>query len=224
MPITTFTTNWATSYTNTTTGHTVTVGNSKMPKFKAGDIVRWVTFPKVSSSSKHVFVTESAYNERIGKDLVIETYSADSDAYRTKYKGAKLGGYWIPANCLVLISGAEIDFMAKLNFQVFIRELRGLSVEASKVAEQCFDQCKVYQRSGLGLDQFNEIKGYFKTIQKLIENHPEEDELEYIKDQIKDILSILSKAVKARTKEENAKQMYMEELKKNVNVKDTVPF
>lgn len=224
MPITTFTTNWATSYTNTTTGHTVTVGHSKMPKFKAGDIVRWVTFPKVSPSSIQIFVTEAAYNERFGRDLVIETYSADSDAYKTRYKESNLGGYWIPANCLVLISEAYLDFMAKINFQVFIRELRGLSVEASKVAEQCFVQCENYQRSGLGLDQFNEIKGYFKTIQKLIENHPEEDELEYIKDQIKDILSILSKAVKAQTKEETMKQMYMEELKKNVKVKDKVPF
>lgn len=195
-----------------------------MPKFKAGDIVRWVSYPKLSSSSKHVFVTEAAYKERWGKDLIIEAYSADSDAYRTNYRGAKLGGYWIPANCLVLIFEAYLDFMAKINFQVFIRELRGLSVEASKVAEQCFDQCKVYQRSGLGLDQFNEIKGYFKTIQKLIEKHPEEDELEYIKDQIKDMLSILSKAVKAQTKEETIKQMYMEELKKNVKIKDTVPF
>lgn len=192
-----------------------------MPKFKAGDIVRWVNYPK---SSQPVFISPEAYKERVGKDLVVEFYDLNSDAYRTYYKGTKQGGYWIPAKCLVLISGAEIDFMAKVNFQVFIRELRGLSIEASKVAEQCFDQCKVYQRSGLGLDQFNEIKGYFKTIQKLIENHPEEDELEYIKDQIKDILSILSKAVKAQTKEETMKQMYMEELKKNVKVKDKVPF
>lgn len=192
-----------------------------MPKFKSGDIVRWVTFPNISNA---IFVTESAYNERFGKDLVVELYDPKSDGYRTYYKGTKQGGYWIPAKCLVLISGAELDFMAKVNFQVFIRELRGISVEASKVAEQCFDQCKVYQRSGLGLDQFNEIKGYFKTIQKLIENHPEEDELEYIKDQIKEILSILSKAVKAQTKEETKKQMYMEELKKNVKVKDKVPF
>jgi len=130
--------------------------------------------------------------------------------------------YWIPAKCLVLISEAYLDFMAKINFQVFIRELRSLSIEASKVAEQCFDQCKVYQRSGLGLDQFNEIKGYFKTIQKLIANHPEEDELEYIKDQIKDILSILSKAVKARTKIELEKKEYMEALR--AKVEDTVPF
>ena len=194
---------------------------SKMPKFKVGDIVRWVNYPK---SSEPTFVSPEAYKERVGKDLVVELYDLNSDAYRTYYKGTKQGGYWIPAKCLVLISGAEIDFMAKVNFQVFIRELRGLSIEASKVAEQCFDQCKVYQRSGLGLDQFNEIKGYFKTIQKLIENHPEEDELEYIKDQIKDILSILSKAVKAQTKEETTKQMYMEELKKNVKVKDKVPF
>lgn len=192
-----------------------------MPKFKTGDIVRWVNYPK---SSQPIFVSPEAYKERVGKDLVVELYDLNSDAYRTYYKGTKQGGYWIPAKCLVLISGAEIDFMAKVNFQVFIRELRGLSIEASKVAEQCFDQCKVYQRSGLGLDQFNEIKGYFKTIQKLIENHPEEDELEYIKDQIKDILSILSKAVKAQTKEETTKQMYMEELKKNVKVKDKVPF
>lgn len=213
-------TSWP-SLTNIITGHTVTAGNSKMPKFKTGDIVRWVNYPK---SSEPIFVSPEAYKERVGKDLVVELYDLNSDAYRTYYRGTKQGGYWIPAKCLVLISGAEIDFMAKVNFQVFIRELRSLSVEASKVAEQCFDQCKVYQRSGLGLDQFNEIKGYFKTIQKLIENHPEEDELEYIKDQIKDILSILSKAVKAQTKEETTKQMYMEELKKNVKVKDKVPF
>lgn len=191
----------------------------KMPKFKTGDIVRWVNYPK---SSEPIFVSPEAYKERVGKDLVVELYDLNSDAYRTYYRGTKQGGYWIPANCLALVSGAEIDFMAKVNFQVFIRELRGISVEASKVAEQCFDQCKVYQRSGLGLDQFNEIKGYFKIIQKLIENHPEEDELEYIKDQIKDILSILSKAVKARTKIELEKKEYMEALR--AKVEDKVPF
>lgn len=209
----------ATSYTNTTTGHTVTVGNSKMPKFKVGDIVRWVTFP---NKSNDIFVTKSAYNERFGKDLVVEGYDPNSDGYKTYYKGTKQGGYWIPAKCLVLISEMYLDFMAKINFQVFIRELRSLSVEASKVAEQCFVQCENYQRSGLGLDQFNEIKGYFKTIQKLIANHPEEDELEYIKDKMKYILSILSKSVKARTKIELEKKEYMEALR--AKVEDEVPF
>ena len=191
----------------------------KMPKFKSGDIVRWVTFPNTSNG---ILVTKSAYNERFGKDLVVEMYDPNSDVYKTYYKGTKQGGYWIPAKCLVLISEAYLDLMAKTNYTTFVQELGCLSREAAEVAKNINLTVKVDPKLGLSIEHFNEIKAQFKVIQKLIANHPEEDELEYIKDQMKYILSILSKSVKARTKIELEKKEYMEALR--AKVEDKVPF
>lgn len=190
-----------------------------MPKFKAGDIVRWVNYPK---SSENIFVSPEAYKERMGKDLIVEFYDAKSDAYRTYYRGTRQGGYWIPNDCLELADQFEEDLMAKTNYTTFVQELGCLSREAAEVAKNINLTVKVDPKLGLSIEHFNEIKAQFKVIQKLIANHPEEDELEYIKDQMKVILSILSKSVKARTKIELEKKEYMEALR--AKVEDTVPF
>ena len=192
-----------------------------MPKFKVGDIVKWVRYPETQQIG---FVDKQSYNLRIGKLLTITNYSPTHNSCGTKIniKDQNEYEYYIPNECLELADPFEEDLMAKTNYTTFVQELGCLSREAAEVANNINLKVKVDPKLGLSIEHFNEIKAQFKVIQKLIANHPEEDELEYIKDQMKDILSILSKSVKARTKIELEKKEYMEVLR--AKIEDKVPF
>lgn len=215
MPITTFTTNWATSYTNTTTGHTVTVGTSKMQKFKVGDEVKWVKFVSVP----YIALSEEHFKLRLGKKLKITGFDSSYKAFRTS---SEFGDYWIPESQLQLWE--EPNPMSKLNLKTFTREVSCISPEAEQIASEILEFVTKNKQIGFGLDEFNQIKGKFKQIQTLIKDYHEEDEVDYIQEQIKEILSIMSKFVKAQTKEALLKKAAMEELKQQVKIKDNVPF
>lgn len=190
-----------------------------MPKFKVGDIVKWVRYPK---ENKNFYVDPGSFAFRTGKKLTVVSCNSNSCGTKINIKDQNEFDYWIPNDCLELADPFEEDLMAKTNYTTFVQELGCLSREAAEVAKNINIKIKVDPKLGLSIEHFNEIKAQFKVIQKLIANHPEEDELEYIKDQMKVILSILSKAVKARTKIELEKKEYMEALR--AKVEDKVPF
>ena len=224
MPITTSTNyvNWAnlvTMYGIDTTTNSSPVGKPKMPKFKVGDIVKWVSYP---TENKNFYVDLGSFAFRTGKKLTVVVCTGNSCGTKINIKDQNEFDYWIPNDCLELADPFEEDLMAKTNYTTFVQELGCLSREAAEVANNINLKVKVDPKLGLSIEHFNEIKAQFKVIQKLIANHPEEDELEYIKDQMKDILSILSKSVKARTKIELEKKEYMEVLR--AKIEDKVPF
>lgn len=224
MPITTSTNyvNWAnlaTMYGIDTTTNSSPVGKPKMPKFKVGDIVKWVSYP---TENKTFYVDLGSFAFRTGKKLTVVVCTGNSCGTKINIKDQNEYEYYIPNECLELADPFEEDLMAKTNYTTFVQELGCLSREAAEVANNINLKVKVDPKLGLSIEHFNEIKAQFKVIQKLIANHPEEDELEYIKDQMKDILSILSKSVKARTKIELEKKEYMEVLR--AKIEDKVPF
>lgn len=224
MPITTSTNyvNWAnlaTMYGIDTTTNSSPVGKPKMPKFKVGDIVKWVSYP---TENKNFYVDLGSFAFRTGKKLTVVVCTGNSCGTKINIKDQNEYEYYIPNECLELADPFEEDLMAKTNYTTFVQELGCLSREAAEVANNINLKVKVDPKLGLSIEHFNEIKAQFKVIQKLIANHPEEDELEYIKDQMKVILSILSKSVKARTKIELEKKEYMEALR--AKVEDKVPF
>lgn len=190
-----------------------------MSKFKVGDIVKWVRYPK---ETKNIFVDPGSFAFRTGKKLTVVSFNSVSCGTKINIKNQNEFDYWIPIDCLELADPFEEDLMAKTNYTTFVQELGCLSREAAELARNLNIKIKVDPKLGLSIEHFNEIKAQFKVIQKLITNHPEEDELEYIKDQMKYILSILSKSVKARTKIELEKKEYMEALR--AKVEDKVPF
>lgn len=191
----------------------------KMSKFKVGDIVKWVSYPKEITG---IFVDKTSFVFRTGKKLTVVSTNGTACGTKINIKDQNEFDYWIPNDCLELADPFEEDLMAKTNYTTFVQELGCLSREAAEVAKNINLKVKVDPKLGLSIEHFNEIKAQFKVIQKLIANHPEEDELEYIKDQMKYILSILSKSVKARTKIELEKKEYMEALR--AKVEDKVPF
>lgn len=224
MPITTSTNyvNWAnlaTMYGIDTTTNSSPVGKPKMPKFKVGDIVKWVSYP---TENKNFYVDLGSFAFRTGKKLTVVVCTGNSCGTKINIKDQNEYEYYIPNECLELADPFEEDLMAKTNYTTFVQELGCLSREAAELARNLNIKIKVDSKLGLSIEHFNEIKAQFKVIQKLIANHPEEDELEYIKDQMKVILSILSKSVKARTKIELEKKEYMEALR--AKVEDKVPF
>jgi len=224
LPITTSTNyvNWAnlaTMYGIDTTTNSSPVGKPKMPKFKVGDIVKWVSYP---TENKNFYVDPGSFAFRTGKKLTVVVCTGNSCSTKINIKDQNEYEYYIPNECLELADPFEEDLMAKTNYTTFVQELGCLSREAAEVANNINLKVKVDPKLGLSIEHFNEIKAQFKVIQKLIANHPEEDELEYIKDQMKDILSILSKSVKARTKIELEKKEYMEILR--AKIEDKVPF
>lgn len=190
-----------------------------MPKFKVGDIVKWVRYP---TENKNFYVDPGSFAFRTGKKLTVVSCASNSCGTKINIKDQNEYDYWIPNDCLELADPFEEDLKAKTNYTTFVQELGCLSREAAELARNLNIKIKVDPKLGLSIEHFNEIKAQFKVIQKLIANHPEEDELEYIKDQMKYILSILSKAVKARTKIELEKKEYMEALR--AKVEDKVPF
>lgn len=195
-----------------------------MPKFKVGDIVKWVRYP---TENKNFYVDPGSFAFRTGKKLTVVSTNGTACGTKINIKDQNEFDYWIPNDCLELADPFEEDLfeedlMAKTNYTTFVQELGCLSREAAEVAKNINLTVKVDPKLGLSIEHFNEIKAQFKVIQKLIANHPEEDELEYIKDQMKYILSILSKSVKARTKIELEKKEYMEALR--AKVEDEVPF
>ncbi len=190
-----------------------------MPKFKVGDIVKWVRYP---TEITEIFIDKISFVSRIGKKLTVVNISKNSCGTKINIKDQNEFDYWIPNDCLELADPFKEDLMAKTNYTTFVQELGCLSREAAEVANNINLKVKVDPKLGLSIEHFNEIKAQFKVIQRLIANHPEEDGLEYIKDQMKDILSILSKSVKARTKIELEKKEYMEALR--AKVEDKIPF
>lgn len=213
MPITTSSS--ITDYIGSQTVTNTQVGTSKMQKFKVGDEVKWVKFASVP------FLTLSIehFNLRLGKKLKIIGFDSSYRAYRTS---SEFGDYWIPEKQLQLWE--EPNPMSKLNLKTFTREVSCISPEAEQIASEILEFVTKNKQIGFGLDEFNQIKVKFKQIQTLIKDYHEEDEVDYIKEQIKEILSIMSKFVKAQTKEALLKKAAMEELKQQVKIKDNVPF
>lgn len=177
-----------------------------MPKFKVGDIVKWVAYPKEITG---IFLDKISFASRKGKKLTVVGINNNCCGTKINIKDQNEHIYWIPDICLELVDPFEEDLMAKTNYTTFVQELGCLSREAAELARNLNIKIKVDSKLGLSIKHFNEIKAQFKVIQKLIAEHPEEDELEYIKDQMKYILLILSKSVKARTK---------------IELEDKVPF
>lgn len=212
-----------TYYQFSTSTNTIHITSSseplKMPKFKVGDIVKWVRYP---TEITEIFIDKTSFVNRKGKKLTVVSTNSTACGTKINIKDQNEFDFWIPNDCLELADPFEEDLMAKTNYTTFVQELGCLSREAAEVAKNINLKVKVDPKLGLSIEHFNEIKAQFKVIQKLIANHPEEDELEYIKDQMKVILSILSKSVKARTKIELEKKEYMEALR--AKVEDKVPF
>ena len=212
-----------TYYKFSTSTNTIHITSSSEPlktsKFKVGDIVKWVSYP---TENKNFYVDLGSFAFRTGKKLTVVVCTGKSCGTKINIKDQNEYEYYIPNECLELADPFEEDLMAKTNYTTFVQELGCLSREAAEVANNINLKVKVDPKLGLSIEHFNEIKAQFKVIQKLIANHPEEDELEYIKDQMKVILSILSKSVKARTKIELEKKEYMEALR--AKIEDKVPF
>lgn len=187
-----------------------------MPKFKVGDEVKWVKFVSVP----YIALSEEHFKLRLGKKLKITGFDSTYHCYRTV---CDLGGdYWIPGSQLQLWE--EPNLMSKLNLKAFTREVSCISPEAEQIASEILEFVTKNKQIGFGLDEFNQIKVKFKQIQTLIKDYHEEDEVDYIQEQIKEILSIMSRFVKAQTKEALLKKAAMEELKQQVKIKDNVPF
>ena len=187
----------------------------KMQKFKVGDEVKWVKFTSVP----YIALSEEHFKLRLGKKLKITGFDSSYKAFRTS---SEFGDYWIPGSQLQLWE--EPNPISKLNLKTFTREVSCISPEAEQIASEILEFVTKNKQIGFGLDEFNQIKVKFKQIQTLIKDYHEEDEVDYIQEQIKEILSIMSRFVKAQTKEALLKKAAMEELKQQVKIKDNVPF